>query len=300
MSRLSYLEIAVTNGKPLASLGDINSEGVVADLPNQGARLRIYISKKHNPTRLSLELVRLIEPLLMRALALPWSARNKVHNHSPDASQQRFFQTSLNEISEGAALNEILWIDVEDWLVRVSDDMLFLETNGECAELMMLFDAIRDDRFRHGSRGAQVIAPVIDDPHQAAIKFRDELLRKNWLDAKSVAVLVGARDDKDPAQHAEQLRAEGRLLGVWSMEDCGFLYPDFQFGDDGVRPEVAELLKTLPENKDDRGGWRRAFWLYSPHAKLDKKPPADVFTRDPLRVIQIAITQFHGEQDADW
>ncbi|WP_233518989.1 hypothetical protein [Paraburkholderia xenovorans] len=49
---------------------------------------------------------------------------------------------------------------------------------------------------------------------------------------------------------------------------------------------------------DDRDGWRRASWLYSPHALLDEQTPADVFPDSPLRVIKGAPVEFRGDPDA--
>ncbi|SRR5258708_18456288 len=67
----------------------------------------------------------------------------------------------------------------------------------------------------------------------------------------------------------------------------------------GFVPDVAELLAILPD-RDDLGGWRRAFWLYSPHALLEGRAPSDVFVTDPQRVIGVATRGFAGSQDAGW
>jgi hypothetical protein len=79
-----------------------------------------------------------------------------------------------------------------------------------------------------------------------------------------------------------------------------FLYPDFQFDRSGaIREDIAELLAVLP-SEDDRGGWRRTFWLYSPHALLDDRTPAEIFIDDPTRVIAVAREEFLGDLDATW
>src|SRR6185437_17095952 len=81
-------------------------------------------------------------------------------------------------------------------------------------------------------------------------------------------------------------RVEGRLLGVWSKRDRRFVYPAFQYDQHGkLRPKAAELLSILPDDAD-RGGWGRAFWLYSPHALLDGLLPAESFTSEPVRVLE--------------
>lgn len=300
MSSLSYLEIVQTDGQPSVSLGHVNVEEVGADHPQQSTRLRIYISNNHDSFKFSFELFRLIEPLLMLAAGPSSSIRDEVNHHWQYASQQRFFLTSLIEVSEGVPFIEILWRSMEGWLVKVRNDILFLEASGERVKMLALLDAIRDALSKRDGTDTPAVAPASIDPHQAAIEFRDELLRKNWLDAESVAALVGTRPGNDANRHAARLRAQGTLLGVWSAQDRGFLYPDFQFNAGGVRPEVSKLLKVLPVERDDRSGWRRAFWLYSPHAKLDGKMPVDAFVSDPSLVIDVARSEFQGEPDASW
>ena len=135
---------------------------------------------------------------------------------------------------------------------------------------------------------------------QTSINFRDELLEKRWPDEHRVAELIGVPRDADPSEHVARARVEGLLLGVWSKRDRRFVYPVFQFDQHGkLRPEVAELLSILPDD-DDRGGWRRAFWLYSPHALLDGLLPAESFTSEPARVLEAARQEFAGDQDAWW
>jgi hypothetical protein len=98
-----------------------------------------------------------------------------------------------------------------------------------------------------------------------------------------------------------RLRSNGSLLGVWDAPKRTFRHPDFQFDHHGqIRPEVADLLKILPGGDEDRGGWRRAFWLYSPHRQLGGETPADVFARDAQRVIEVAKREFQGDRDARW
>lgn len=105
-----------------------------------------------------------------------------------------------------------------------------------------------------------------------AIGFRDELLQKGWPDAHRVAERAGKAPGSEVTTGAIRARARGGLLGVWSAPRHCFLYPDFQFDRSGAtRKDVAILLAVLP-SKDDRAGWRRAFWLYSPHPLLDGGP----------------------------
>jgi hypothetical protein len=134
---------------------------------------------------------------------------------------------------------------------------------------------------------------------QTSINFRDELLGEHWPDDYHVAELIGVPRGADAGEYVERARVEGRLLGVWSKRHCGFVYPAFQFDQRGkLRPEVAELLSILPN--DDPGGWRRAFWLYSPHSLLDGLLPAESFTSEPAQVLEVARQEFASDQDAGW
>lgn len=135
----------------------------------------------------------------------------------------------------------------------------------------------------------------------AAVEFRDELLEKGWPDDRGLAALSGYAPGPGAAVCAIQARTNGALLGVWSEPRHCFIYPDFQFHSSGaIRKEVAELLAVLPANEDDRGGWRRAFWLYSPHARLGGQTPAAVFVVAPMRVIAAAREEFLGDPQANW
>lgn len=135
---------------------------------------------------------------------------------------------------------------------------------------------------------------IISRPHQAAIDFRNELLAIGWPDGKRVAEMARASVGKNPAQYAARLRSNGSLLGVWDAPERTFRHPDFQFDMHGrLRPEVAELFKVLPGADEDRGGWRRAFWIYSPYPRLDEEAPAETFARDAERVIEVAKREFH-------
>ena len=79
-------------------------------------------------------------------------------------------------------------------------------------------------------------------------------------------------------------------FAVWDATAQRFRCPAFQYTDDGqVRPEMEDLLKLLPA---DRSGWRGAFWLYQPHARLSGTSPVDVFANDPAAVIAAARSTF--------
>lgn len=122
-----------------------------------------------------------------------------------------------------------------------------------------------------------------------ALDFRDELLAKNWPDDSEVARLAGLSADADAGEFGARARAGRILLGIWSAPRRAFVYPAFQFDQSGKpRPEVVELLALLPMG-GDQGGWRCAFWLYSPHVYLDDRLPAGVFPSDPVCVLNVAL-----------
>ena len=84
------------------------------------------------------------------------------------------------------------------------------------------------------------------------------------------------------------------------MPDRRYVHPAFQFDARGqIRPAVAELLKVLPVD-DDPGGWRRAFWLYSPHSYLDGRAPAEEFENDAQQVIEVAKHEFGQDTNLFW
>ncbi|WP_144021234.1 hypothetical protein [Caballeronia sordidicola] len=142
---------------------------------------------------------------------------------------------------------------------------------------------------------------ALHDPHKVSIDFRDELLAKNWLDDQRVFEMTGTRPKANAHHYAAHLRVAGALLGVWVARNRSFRYPDFQFHTQhGLRPEVSDLLRVLPSNEDDRGGWRRAFCLYSPHGLLNGDIPAGVFAGEPQRIVDVAMLEFNEDSDAHW
>lgn len=130
--------------------------------------------------------------------------------------------------------------------------------------------------------------------------FRERLLANNWPDESSLLNLVQTSHGADAKSVFILMRSGGVLLGVWSARRECFLYPDFQFDDDGrLIPEVSLLLRMLPAEGDD-AGWRRAFWLYSPHALLDGRAPSSIFALDPQKILEVAKAEFNVSSDEGW
>jgi hypothetical protein len=123
---------------------------------------------------------------------------------------------------------------------------------------------------------------------------------------------------------ASRRRHDNRLFGVWFSPARTFVHPDFQFTAEGTHPKLPELLAVLRTRAGfgpDSGGWRRACWLYQRDRRLSKKAmidatdrqtdvsfipvlgaasavgrtPADVFARDPDRVIALARKLFEAD-----
>ena len=135
---------------------------------------------------------------------------------------------------------------------------------------------------------------------EASFDFRDRLLAYNWPDESTLPGPANMSFGADAKSDLTLMRNGGVLLGVWSASREHFLYPDFQFDDDGhLIPEVSLLLQVLPAKGDD-AGWRRAFWLYSPHALLDGNTPSSIIALDPLRIVQVAKTEFNVSPDSGW
>lgn len=158
-----------------------------------------------------------------------------------------------------------------------------------------------DDDSGPSGLKAQRAVPTAEAAHQNAVAFRDELLLLNWPNEKRMAEIRNSGWEDDSNERIALQRSNGSLLGVWVATEGTYRYPDFQFDARGsTRSEVAELLKYLPSCDHDPSGWRRAFWLYSPHHLLFSETPAHVFLNDPQRVIEAAIEEFCTDRNAHW
>lgn len=133
---------------------------------------------------------------------------------------------------------------------------------------------------------------------EGARRRRAHLLKEvQWLDAVSVHEQQGGhRAAPGAVNTSSRLRRKGELLGAWDGRE--YRHPAFQFDRQTGRlmPEMKDLLDVLPK---DKGGWRQMFWMYQPHALLDRKRPADVFQSDPRAVIEAARSTFEPG-DTNW
>ena len=148
------------------------------------------------------------------------------------------------------------------------------------------------------------------NPRLAAIEFRNELLRLHWPDSIAVARRNGIGADRE-AHWAREKRRSGELLGVWSAPADEFVHPDFQFDQSGRlrQDEVRALLAVLSLREEftqatDRGGWKRAFWLYGKSPRLldpagEMQAPATRFSANPDVVIALAREELGSRNGAE-
>jgi hypothetical protein len=192
------------------------------------------------------------------------------------------------------------------WVRGSEDDEVLLEVAAAAAELRVIVDQIPAERS-----GAETAAAALPQEIDGSAVRRAELA-KAWLTSAGVAELLGrgtARDrtsdapeqDKkleNPAQAAAVLRKAKRLLGVWVPAERGYRHPPCQFDRGALLPVIEPLLKLLPPGNGS--GWSQADWLYSPHALLDTRRPADVLATDPDRVLAAAQREYGEDAHAGW
>lgn len=139
----------------------------------------------------------------------------------------------------------------------------------------------------------QSLRPRFDSDEQRKLgrERRKQLLaEEQWLNERQVHEQLGDNADVRGVNYtASRARSAGGLLGAWSGRE--YLYPQFQFDLESGRlmPEMKHLLDILPK---DRSGWRQAFWLFQNHARLQGRPPAEVFQKEPDAVIEAARSDF--------
>jgi hypothetical protein len=304
MSSVGYIDVARKGDLPVIEVGQLHESEVLIEASGEGARLRVFLSGLYEgETSPRAPFSSFEESLvLVKQMARPDSAlREHIHDWAvkSGSGEWTFFQAKRTGSGAVEPLSVRSWSDLATWFQNMSQ---VFAVEGELSDVLVLLDSIGEQ----AGGGGRPRGPVLEDAsaanaHQAAIDFRNELLAKGWPDGKRVAEMAGTTVRKNPAQYATRLRASGALLGVWDAPERTFRHPDFQFDAHGqLRSEVAELLALLPGADDDRGGWRRAFWLYSPHAQLGNETPAAVFPRDARRVIEVAKGEFRGDRDARW
>lgn len=308
MSWIEYIEIARKAGLPVVTMGHVNLQEVVTPEPRRAARLRVFPQPGRSQPSLTFSTATLILALVNGIARSDSALRNQLVHGRTRTGQTRgmhllFFKAGESHLDHLEPMDVDTWHEFESHWEEDIGRSLWVSIEGAHRDVLKLLDAIRDGNTAALGDAARAHTPRLatDDAHQEVIALRNELLARNWPDGKRVAEIVGAASRSNPHQYAARLRANAALLGVWVAAERTYRHPDFQFDDNGVlHPALADLLEALPRNEEDRGGWRRAFWLYSPHALLSGEAPADAFERDPQRVVQVAREEFSGDPHARW
>lgn len=163
------------------------------------------------------------------------------------------------------------------------------------------------------------------------MSFVDKLLAEHCITAAEAARAAGIANAEAQAW-ANAARAQDDLFGVWSTEARAFVFPDFQFHGAATAEKRRELFRVLRTRigfdpvSEDKGGWRRAAWLYQPNPTMSPlalvmrhidffsdpvqavkdlpnlsdlpRSPAELFSEDPDEVIA-AARQLTAQQPKD-
>ncbi|MFP3637761.1 hypothetical protein [Paraburkholderia sp. SIMBA_054] len=316
----SFLEIVQHGGAQFVRVDTVAADAIAKGKVRRKGDARLLMYTRAPATSLPLQLYSLFRSMLPLVTAPQSFVRAHLNDYTE--SQRHVFSAPMTDAAHVANFTVEkakgrAWVPAESKVV--------VETDGSYEDVLTLLDAIYKEeesraatapgatatvqenappaRARRERRDGRIPRSLANqsDAEKAAVAYREEFLKYGWRDAKGVAELLGMNiDAANPNQYAYKLRKNGELLGVWNARDRSYLYPDFQFEMGTVRPRVGELLEALPFEDDDRLGWRRAFWLYSPHALLEGQKPADVFATDPQRVIDVATEEFKGNEDGGW
>ena len=84
-------------------------------------------------------------------------------------------------------------------------------------------------------------------------------------------------------------REEKRILAVWHEPVGAYLYPDFQFDQNGLIEQVPALLSCFDRYLGHvwEDTWLIVEWFISPHLLLDGNTPAEVLALDPRLVLEV-------------
>lgn len=135
-----------------------------------------------------------------------------------------------------------------------------------------------------------------DDPTTAAAMRRAELARR-FLRESAVQALLHIDGPTLAAW-----RQDKRLLAVWHEPYKAWLYPDFQFVQDGLIKEVSEVLAVFGRHYSHvwENTWGILEWFLTPHALLDGRRPMDVMAANPQQVLSAAQVEFREDPATRW
>lgn len=118
-----------------------------------------------------------------------------------------------------------------------------------------------------------------------------------WRTSRQVGSALDS-SSSNPEAIATQARLAGAIFGAWDGEQ--FWFPAFQFDDEGSpRPRIAELIATLPRDRDGTIGVDAALWISAPDLAFEGQTPAEYFLRDSEQVIRVAHARKYGSDAED-
>ena len=130
--------------------------------------------------------------------------------------------------------------------------------------------------------------PPAQPPHLAAAMeaILARLLSDDVRFRSSEAVgqqLAASKSTAELKAVATEARKAKRVIGAWDGEK--YRYPAFQFDDFGhPLPDIPALIAVLPQGTDGSGR-AAVLWLFAPNGALGGCAPAEVFQKDPVRVL---------------
>lgn len=121
----------------------------------------------------------------------------------------------------------------------------------------------------------------------AAAARRAELAQ-TYLTAPTVQALLGIDQNTLMAW-----REDKRLLGVWHETNTAWLYPDFQFDQNGLIEHMPRILAVFDKYYSHvwKDTWGIVEWFLSPHALLDDRRPMDLMATSPQFVLRAALVE---------
>ena len=128
-------------------------------------------------------------------------------------------------------------------------------------------------------------------PDSATVLRKLLAVESLWLDSTAAGLRLEP-GSADPKAVASLARREEKILAAWDGQ-C-FHYPVFQFQSRGPCPRVAELVEVLPREKDGALGLDAVLWMFTPDYAFDGKSPAELFAKQPTRIIEEARIRRDG------
>lgn len=294
--QLSYLEMADQSGRIVVANGVVSLHAaatLAAPRRASHAWMRIY-RREPKVDGLPLDSLRAL-------LAVAPNAIRKIIPRMERGGGVRFmtFDTFTHHVASFEPQTITSLDKALDLWGRVSNrDAVLVELSASAESLASMLN----DASANASVTPPPDPPLPDDTDEA--RELRKALASEWISAAMVGEMLNSRA-KNTAQLASRYRKEGLILGIWVRQKNRYLYPPWQFLNDGFRREMPELLQVLRDPNAVGGtwngsGWEEATWFYAPHTQLDGKRPADVMPTAPWLVLDVARREFMDGPDARW